>query len=1180
MIQKLLMVLTAFALSVPLSLSGYQNGDAIYAKTTDSLAASEQAIYLNNEEISEYPYSFKDLENGKTYALKSGDNTYFLHIDDTAPVITTNIDSLDKDVYKSLNVRVSITGADTQKILLKSKDVPAGKEMDPEFSVTEDGKYTLSVTAEDKAGNKAEKNIEFSISNEGPKVEISGADKEIKNEAYTLKAKVTSSFKTENEATLDGEKVSDNIFGEGITVSDEGKHTLVVTSKDSAGNETNVTKSFEIDYTKPEVEISLAPGIYRSADIDVSIRGADTQKILLNGEEKENSFSVTEDGKYKLTVEASDKAGNKETKEVDFRIYNVSPVITVSGLDKTLQNRDYTLRVSTSSDVETTTTVLLDGKQAGLNNTVTEEGTHSIVVQAVDAIGNSSEYSQTFEIDKTDPTLKIEGIGNGDYVNKDIDLDVETEDKNLKALTVTLNGRKLHDSSEGSYSGQINEDGDYRLVVRTEDNAGNSVEKTYSFTLDKKAPSITANDVRYIRDLTEVIGHADDTNLKSFSVQAVCGSKVFGPYANGTEDIQLHSDDPEGAENDRWTFTFTAEDKSGNKEVLVKDVIRDTVDPKIDISCPSGHVNTNADVKAVITDKNEKKSVMTVTKDGHKYGTSIEGTGTLSTTLTEEGEYEIEVNSEDNTGNSSRETASFIIDKTAPVASLTASSGHNRKAVPVELESNEDGETVLKITLDDKKIYDKTVKGPQEFSQLRKNGVYKVNAYAIDLAGNVSKEKSAKFIVDTVAPDLSLSGAKAGSFNPKPVTIRAASKERFYKTCSVTVSGYIEKGGKVRIPFKSTSKNTVVNKTFSTNGTYHLKMSAKDAAGNSSSVKELIFTVDTKKPVIKLEVPTDGRYDAKIAPKVTITDDYFKDKKITLSKGTNLNFKDSFGKTGGTRTYSDFVRLKDNDGRYTMTVTATDKAGNTSTESKQFIVNRFGSRFKTLKYPSAYAQAADSDVVLRETNVSGIKSYKCEVYKDSIPSDAKDVKTRTDKDVTIYTVPSSNFAEDGVYKVYITSKDNSENTSKSKGDFSFTVDSTAPVITYTGVEPDHIYKETEVKMYVSATDTLSKKVKLSVSIDGRKADIQTDGSGNYVSIGNGLNRNIVIEAEDKAGNASTQEIPNVTVSTSSLAYFKVHKKLTFGLALLLAAGCGGLGFLVANRKKGRKEKDQGDDIVF
>ena len=1337
--QKLFSILFAVVLAAasPLNLSDYQNDDDIYAKSSDSINATEMTIIVNDEEqeITEFPYEFKDLKEG-TYTIKAGDNTYKLHIDNTAPEISA---SVQEGTYKEADITFTVKDADeihasyespTDENDLKFEDGKAS------LKLSKKGKYTINISAKDKAGNESTEKYEYVIHNDAPEIKITGIEKSPQNTDYAIKVEVSSNIdiKTVN-VTLDGKAVSDY---SDIKVSEEGSHTLKVVAEDVAGNTATETKDFVLDKTNPTITIDgVEDGDLKNTDITYEVNGSDAVTVTLNGKDAAASGVISEDGEYTLVATSTDEAGNTATKKITFTIDKSNPEIVINGVqDGDIRKDDVHYSVTSSDNV----VVSINGLTADLAGTISNEGTYELVATSADGAGNSTSKKISFTIDKTVPKVTVTGMKNNDIRNDDVTYSVSSTD-NVK---VTINGKEAElsgtISDEGTYvlvatstdkagnvtsetftftidktapginisginkkvtnetvhyvitadgnisaaitgkesredgksnavnetktgrdtvSGTISNNGEYTITVNATDAAGNAAEqKIVSFIVDKKDPELSIKGVKKdefyntknisykvsakdisaldennsevlvpkvtidgkeakaedtvelsegvhsikaqvtdaagnsqeksvsfeidvtkpevslektscVNDLKKISGDGDDKNLESMTLTAYCEKKPETKdkfsVSGKKGPLSLKKDYDGESDNDIWTFVMSATDKAGNVSTVTRTVARDTVAPKISLEKVERYINKDVNIDASVSDPNPKDAKLIVERNGK------ESEKPLKTTLSSEGDYVVTVKAVDEAGNKSDKSIKFTIDKTPPKTTLSAPSGHNKSVSSVSAKSNEDGNAYMTVQCDGKTIYEgKSKDNDIAFSKFNRDGEYTVTAYTIDLAGNKSAVEKQDFVIDSTAPVVNLTGVTDGSFANKPVTITAEVNERFFDTNNVT---FTYNG--TQIPFNGKSANSKVSKVINQDGIYEIKLFAKDKAGNVSQTKTLKFTLDTKKPEITIAVPEQGTYDTVMAPRITIKDEYFKSKDISLSK--SIPFRDAFGKTGGTRTYSDIPKLKENDGVYTLTVQATDEAGNVSTETKTFMVNRFGSVFNLKSQPSEYSKEADSDVVITEKNVSGIESYSIKVFRDAESFEAENVKVNTEDGLTTYTIPKSNFDKDGIYKVAITTKDKAGNTSKSKFKEKFVIDNAAPVITYTGVEPNTAYQESTVKMYIQATDTLTEDPDIKVTSGLKKLPVKEDEDGKYVNLKYGYNQNIKITATDKAGNSSTTTVENVSVSTSKLAPILAHKKLAGGiLAGLFAAGAGLFAFL----KTRKKESPEGDDIVI
>lgn len=1013
------------------------------------------------------------------------------------------------------------------------------------------------------------------IDDDAPEITIEGIENSKYYNKPNIEVKVQDEHLKSKEFFMDDDK-----YDKDKDLKD-GKHVFTVKAVDEAGNRTTKTVKFTTDTVDPVIKVSGVKdgGFYKSANIDVSITDTNIDKIdiTLDGKTVGSEIKVTEQGKHTLIVTAIDKAGNKTEKKIDFTVHTDAPKITLSGIEKSLTNQDVFAKCEVTSGIKCDTTIVLtrNGEiipatamiNGGLR--LSDEGKYELKISAIDIVGNKSEKSAKFTIDKTPPSLKVSGIDK-DFFDSDVNFSIDTDGD----LSVKINGQNVSLNKDGIY-GALTKEGFYTIEVASSDAAGNIASFRKSFTIDKTFPTAKFNDIKNVNDLRKVIFSAEDNNLRDIKLEASLGddnASIENRYVvNGPgPEISLSSDHNSNTDSEKWIFIGSAFDSSGNTTILKKEIIRDTMAPRITISQPKKHINKNYAITAKIEDAHRQNTEITIDRDGKKTVLNRGEAENIKEVVTKEGNYTVTIKSTDESGNESTSEVSFEIDKTPPIVKIDAPKGHNKVVKQVTAKSNEEGKVLLSITRDGKNIY----KGKAPYTNFNKDGEYKATAYAIDLAGNKSKKKTAKFIVDHTAPVLTINGIKEGSYSKNAVTLSVNCNERFYKTNKVNV--VINKGNRA---FKNTGKSSTNKYTLNKAGEYTVIVNAVDKAGNKAKTKKLHFYIDREAPIVTIHTPTKSGFDAVIAPSITIKDEYFANKTISITNGNGLKFKDSFGTKGGTRSYSDFEKLRSRDGEYTITVKATDKAGNITTKTSSFVVNRYGSTFKTLEKPSAYGKEADRDVVIREKNLSGIKDYTCEVSLDSERTDAEGVQVSKKGYNTTYRIPKSNFANDGVYKVFLTTKDKTGNTSKSKGDFSFTIDKTPPVIKYQGAESNKVYKQKTVKLYVGATDTLSKKTEVNVTINERPAKITKEPDGSYVEIPSGYNQNIKITATDQAGNTATQDLEKVSVSTSIFGPLVAHKGLTAGIIVII--GVIAVGVTLFFKKRGNKDEETGeDDIVL
>lgn len=1198
----------AFAASVPVNFDTVIADSILYMKSTDSIATTQTSISAYEKPlditepdkligtVTDFPAEISKLnvKDGGKYILKDSSNkSAILVVDDTKPEILVN--GIEKDgVYKEASAEITVQDANlkSESVLLDDKAVEK-KDGKYDISVkptTDDVEvHKIEVSAEDKAGNISRETFSFKVYDKVPEIEVSGLDEVIKNKAYTIKATVKSKLETTNKAVLkkDDKVISSaELFEKGITLNEEGKYTLDIEATDKAGNKATYTKSFEIDKTAPVVTASEVPE-FTNQDVSIAVTTelGTENTFKLNGVACESNVEVTREGTYSFYYKSVDAAGNVTEDTIRFTIDKTKPVVQVSDIPE-CTNKD--VKISIKTEEHSINKVTLDGKDiegtTEFNTTVTKEGKHTLTYKSTDRAGNVTEGSVNFVIDKTDPKVNVSDISA--YEKDDFDIVITTE-SNLSGK-VTYDKKTVERSEDGSYQIQAQNEGKHSLSYSFKDEAGNITEDKIEFVIDKTTPVIKFNNIEYVKKLDDVVASSTDAygEIDYMTLQAKSAKKTSDKKTVHTNKINIFDTALSDGRVDKeaWELTATVTDKAGNTATLKKKVVKDDLAPRLKISGPITNAICNKDttVHAKVTDANVKKSTMTITKGGKTVKT-LTGKGSLSYKISAEGVYAVKATCTDKAGNVTNESVThYRIDKKIPVVKITAPSGNHKKVSKVSAVSNEDGTVKLTIkrngkVIDSVSAYNKAA----VYTKIKSDGNYEISAYAGDLAGNKSKTVKKSFIVDTAKPKVSLVGANQGRFYNNPVNITARVQELNFKTDKVYFTG-VHDGKKFQASFNSKSKISAASKTFSAPGKYTVQLKATDKAGNTASAKPISFTIDTKKPVIKVTVPKVINKTSKAAPKVTVSDENYKSNSITLSKkGDGIVYKDSFGKTGGTRTYEPFKKVRANDGKYSMIVNVEDKAGNITTVRKDFIVNRYGSTFKIVTKPAKQGQTPDKDMVIRETNLSEIASYKVEIARDSSKTEVNNVKAVKKGNSQTYTIPKENFTEDGVYKVYITSKDKAGNTTTGGNNYSFVVDKTAPVITYNGLDSNETYKFENVNLYVDASDTLSDISNISVVANDNPVMLNTDSTGTYATIQSGYGQNIQITATDSVGNSSMVQLDNVNITTSPFAFVMTHKLLV-AIIFLALIGTGLFVAIRATRKTEEIEKieEEESDIVL
>ncbi|BDR52709.1 hypothetical protein KIM372_06160 [Bombiscardovia nodaiensis] len=484
-----------------------------------------------------------------------------------------------------------------------------------------------------------------------------------------------------------------------------------------------------------------------------------------------------------------------------------------------------------------------------------------------------------------------------------------------------------------------------------------------------------------------------------------------------------------------------------------------------------------------------------------------------------------------------------------------------------------------------------------------------------DQAGHSAPAYRSDFTIDTVKPFLNLSfdnnKASSGSYYNAPRLASVTELERNFSPgeSSIIVTATDAGGAPVGSPAPSawadTGKRYEHGSTVSFGQELHYKLliQATDLAGNTAQeVQEPEFVVDLTKPQVRIsQVADKTAYAGKVTPHIEFADTNFEP---ALAQYELTRTRDPYGqkaqKEGGaakeepkkerhsvylkaqeqkgtnTRSISlpDLEHTVDNDDVYTLKATIEDKAGNKAESQVVFSLNRFGSNYVidegTRALLGEYVHKPPV-VKVSEINVSGLQTDKShvEVVHDAAVrsvnpgSDYQAVNADdTGWQKTDYVFPSQLFADEGYYRLRMTSTDLAGNLSqntmagkdherKGTAEVNFAVDRVPPSASVVGLRDHLVVYQPVRQLVVNAKDDLA-VASVQLRIDGQTVgswqESQTLEPMTYRLLADGQAHDIDLTVVDKAGNTSRVSYTAVVVTSSRWAYYMAQGLLLPGIA--------------------------------
>ncbi|HFW1258373.1 TPA: non-fimbrial adhesin SiiE [Salmonella enterica subsp. enterica serovar Saintpaul] len=1019
--------------------------------------------------------------------------------------------------------------------------------------------YTLTVKATDVAGNTATETLNFIIDTtlSTPTITLDSADDSgtandnktnVKTPGFIIGGIDSDVTQVVVQVMRDGHSEEVELtqtngqwrFVPGSAWTD-GDYTLTVTVKDEAGNirhSAPLTVTIDTQITIDHIELVNDSGIPDDnltnnvrphfqvtvpTDVNVVRLSIDGGKTWFNATQSATPgvwdytwLADVGEGKHTLTVEATDKAGNKTTQQLDFIIDTLlsEPTIVLDSTDDSGTKGDHLTNVNKPTfllgnidadaryvTVEVqhggTKEVLTATKDATGNWSVTPTGTwadgdYTLTVRVEDEAGNEKHSASLTVTVDTQITIDVIELVNdngipGDNMTNDAHPQFRvTVPGDVNEVSLSIDGgvtwvKATQSATPGvwnyTWPGTV-PDGDYTLNVKATDNAGNTVTETLHFTID------TTLSVPVI-----VLNSADDTGVQG--------------------DNMTNSTQP--------TFAL---------QHIDDDAVRVTV------SVEHGGVTTTFDATKGVG------------------GWSFTPTGAWA-----DGDYTLSVSVEDKAGNTSH-SASLTVTVDTQIAinniELVNDSGipddnltnnvrpHFQVKVPTDV--NE-----VRLSIDGGKTWfnatQSATPGVWDYTWLADvgEGKHTLTVEATDKAGNQTTQKL-DFIIDTMLSEPTILLDSTDDSGTKGDNLTNANKPTFilgnidadarYVTVEVQYGGTKE----VLTATKGATGIWSVTPTGTwADGDYTLTVRVEDDAGNVKYSAPLTVTVDTQITIDVIELVNDNGI-----PGDNLTNDVRPHFRVTVPGDVNeVRLSIDGGNTWvratqGTAGIWDYTWPKDvTDGLHTLTVEATDKAGNKTTQTLDFTIDT------RLSTPTIAMDSRDDTGAIGD-HITSVKRPGFTI--GNIDADAHSVILRitqggNSQEVTLTQVggqwrftPDADWA-DGSYTLTVEVQDNAGNVRQSTP-LVVTVDTQTSITDITLVN-DHGVPDDNL------TNSTRPQFEITVPADVNSVQLSIDGGANWVSATQGIEgvwgytwptdmgdgkHTLTVMVTDRAGNTATQTL--------------------------------------------------------
>ncbi|MBA2851503.1 hypothetical protein HNP86_001656 [Methanococcus maripaludis] len=1056
---------------------------------------------------------------------------------------------------------ISVVDAVTGEVI-DSTINPSSGSYQVTLTVFGDGIYNVTANATDMAGNSKVAKDSVTVDTTAPLVTINNPELDYNYSTNILNVTVDDVSVDTVIAEIDNGSVLENItltgtngyFGNSTHIFAQGEYDVRIYANDSFGRVNSTeTVYFMVDWIAPEVTINnpvngvytnitnttlnftITDNVCESVICNISVNGN-----LINSSEANTSLTLTynltlNEGENNITITAIDDVGNIGENSTTVFIDSNNPVVVINTGVGPYNYNSSILNVTVTDT--TPVTVIANITDQGMNITLNKtadgyfvnpdfefiDGVHNVTITATDAMGNvNSTETIQFMVDTTGPEFTIHSpINTTVYTVNHFIVNITAEDlcgvDNIKSdidgWVVTLAEYPTY--YYVGYTGMPDEN--YTIIFTATDDVGNTAVKEIYVIVDTKPPEITINyPINGSYNTTDMFINATLTDLSGIKNATAELNGINYPLNENNDYYTLNKSLSEG---DYVLKVYATDD---NNNTNVSDVVAFTIDTTYpEVTIETANISDSKDLTTNVTATDEKSGLGTnISVINALTGDLVDstlnftnGTYQVSLSVTTDGLYNVTATTMDAAGNiNTTEPSTVVVDTTVPTVTINHVEddyNHSKNilnvtvtdATPVFVIAEITNETISKnITLENISGY--FGNSTYEFAQ----GEYFVRIYAEDIAGNLNSSETIDFMVDWIAPEVSISNPVNGLYmgvNGTELNFTITDNVCESVICNISVNGNL---------VNSSEANTSITLTYNltlNEGENNITITAIDDVGNIGENTTAV-TVDTTNPTV---VINNGfgpyNYNSSIL-NVTATDTNLDSVVAEINGLENITLN---GSTGYFLTSEIF-----NEGLNTVKIYANDLAGNVnSTENVTFRVD--------LTDPVITVNTVEGEYF---NNGSDVLNFTVdEDYIDSATAFNGSTEISLDNSTGNY-LNSAELA-DGVYNVTMYANDTASN--KVNKTVSFTVDTVNPEVTVNKPVNGTTYTSSSATINVTANDSLLNVSSVIAKIGSvRNVTLSFDGeyyTGNTGTLSNG-NYEITIIATDLAGNVNSSE--NVSIS--------------------------------------------------